>query len=140
LGPAGRILDRALRLAGIDRTRAYVTNAVKHFKWQPRGKRRFYSKPNAGEVRACRIWLEGEIAATRPKVVVCLGATAAQSLLGSDFRVSLARGKIVSCSLAPRVVATVHPSSILRVEDADARHQAMAGFVADLESWRACFN
>jgi DNA polymerase len=133
VGPAGRVLDRALHLAGIDRTRAYVTNAVKHFKWQPRGKRRLHSKPNAGEALACRIWLEGEIAATRPKVVACLGATAAQSLLGKEFRVSLARGKIVSCSLAPRVVATVHPSSILRAEDAAARHQAMAAFVADLE-------
>src|ERR1700687_5308179 len=133
VGTAGKLLDTALAEAGIDRSKVYVTNAVKHFKWEPRGNRRIHKKPNAGEIAACRPWLDAEIAAIRPKVIVCLGATAAQSLLGKDFRVTQHRGEFIASSLAPYVTATVHPSSILRAPDEDARHEEMARFVADLK-------
>jgi uracil-DNA glycosylase family protein len=133
VGPAGRVLDECMNEAGIDRRKAYVTNAVKHFKWQARGKRRIHQKPNAGEMAACRPWLEAELAVVQPRVLVLLGATAAQSLLGSSFRVTKMRGVPVDSELAPNVVATVHPSSILRAPDDEARRQAMRDFVSDLE-------
>jgi uracil-DNA glycosylase len=133
VGPAGKLLDRALEQAGIDRGSVYVTNVVKHFKWEPRGKRRIHAKPNAGEISACRPWLETEIALVRPRALVCLGATAAQALLGKSFKVSKQRGELVASSLAPLVMATVHPSSILRAPDEDARHAEMERFVADLK-------
>jgi DNA polymerase len=133
VGPAGKLLDRALEEAGIDRHTVYVTNVVKHFKWEPRGKRRIHAKPNAGEISACRPWLETEIALVRPHVLVCLGATAAQALLGKTFKVSQQRGEFVDSSLAPLVTATVHPSSILRAPDDDARRVEMKRFVADLK-------
>jgi len=129
VGPAGRLLDNALEQAEIDRRLAYVTNVVKHFKWQPRGKRRIHQKPNAAEVAACRPWLEAELTLLKPKVLVCLGATAAQALLGRQFRVSKDRGVPVESDLAPVVMATVHPSSILRSDDREAE---MALFVEDL--------
>jgi DNA polymerase len=132
VGPAGRVLDEALAEAGIDRSRAYVTNAVKHFKWQGRGKRRIHQKPTWSESVACRPWLEAELAALRPRVVVALGATAAQSLLGKDFRVTRQRGEPVDSPLAEHVVATVHPSSILRQRDEEARSAERAAFVDDL--------
>jgi uracil-DNA glycosylase len=130
VGPAGRLLDKALEEAGIDRKLAYVTNVVKHFKWQPRGKRRIHQKPNAAEIAACRPWLDAELALLQPKALVCLGATAAQALLGRQFRVSKDRGVPVESDLAPVVMATVHPSSILRSDD---REQEMAMFVEDLK-------
>jgi len=133
VGPAGKLLDRALEEAGIDRTRVYVTNVVKHFKWEPRGKRRIHKKPNAAEISACRPWLETEIALTKPRVIVCLGATAAQALLGRAFKVSQHRGTFVPSSLAPRVMATVHPSSILRAPDEESRHADLRRFIADLK-------
>jgi DNA polymerase len=133
VGPAGRLLDRALEEAGIDRRSVYVTNVVKHFKWEPRGKRRIHSRPNASEVAACRPWLETEIALVKPRVLVCLGATAAQALLGRTFKVSRQRGQPVPSSLAPIVTATVHPSSILRAPDDAARREEMRRFVADLK-------
>jgi DNA polymerase len=132
VGPAGRLLDGALRAAGIDRRDVYVTNAVKHFKWEPRGKRRIHQKPNAGEIRACRPWLDAEIAAVRPRAIVCLGSTAAQALLGKTFRVTHHRGERVPSPLAPIVMATVHPSSILRAPDDEARRAELARFVEDL--------
>jgi uracil-DNA glycosylase len=132
VGPAGRVLDTALERAGIERDRVYLTNVVKHFKWRPRGKRRIHQKPNLEEVNACRPWLEGELAAVRPRVLVCLGAVAAQALLGREFRVSRQRGEWVESPLAERATATVHPSSILRV-DRDQREGAMDAFVADLK-------
>src|SRR5712692_1774645 len=132
VGPAGRLLDKALAEAGIDRGQAYVTNVVKHFKWEPRGKRRIHAKPNAQEIRACRPWLDAEIAVVKPEVIVCLGATAAQSLLGAAFRVSQRRGEIVPSPLAPKVMATVHPSSILRAPDAETRRVETERFVDDL--------
>ena len=132
VGPAGKLLDRALDEAGIDRGLVYVTNVVKHFKWEPRGKRRIHAKPNGGEIAACRPWLETEIALIKPRVLVCLGATAAQALLGKSFKVSQQRGRFVPSTLAPRVTATVHPSSILRAPDDDSRHLEMKRFVADL--------
>jgi uracil-DNA glycosylase family protein len=131
VGPAGRLLDKALEEAGIDRKLAYVTNVVKHFKWQPRGKRRIHQKPNAAEMAACRPWLDAELSLLKPKVLVCLGATAAQALLGRQFRVSKDRGIPVESDLAPVVMATVHPSSILRAEDED-REREMEMFVSDL--------
>jgi len=134
VGPAGRILAEALERAGIDRRRAYVTNVVKHFKWEPRGKRRIHAKPNATEIRACRPWLEAELRVVRPQVIVCLGATAAQSLLGRAFKVSKQRGEFVPSPLAPFVIATVHPSAILREPDPDARHEAMQAFVRDFRT------
>ena len=134
VGPAGRLLDRGLEQAGIDRKRAYVTNVVKHFKWQPRGKRRIHEKPNAAEIAACRPWLDTEIALVRPRAVVCLGATAAQALLGRGFRVTTQRGLFVDSPLAPLVTATIHPSSILRAPDDESRRDAMQGFVEDLRT------
>ena len=132
VGPAGKLLDRALADAGIDRKLVYVTNVVKHFKWEPRGKRRIHAKPNAGEIRACRPWLETEVALVKPQVLVCLGATAAQALLGKAFKVSHQRGGFVESALAPRVTATVHPSSILRAPDDASRREEMSRFVRDL--------
>ena len=131
VGPAGRLLDEALEEAGIDRDDAYVTNAVKHFKWTPRGKRRIHQKPSWGEVAACRPWLEAELDLVKPRALVLLGATAAQGLLGRDFRVTQQRGEAIESPLAPLVVATVHPSSILRARDED-RAAERAAFVADL--------
>jgi DNA polymerase len=133
VGPAGKLLDTALEEAGIDRTKVYVTNAVKHFKWEPRGKRRIHKKPNAVEIAACRPWLDAEIATLHPRIIVCLGATAAQALLGRDFRVTEQRGEFLKSELAPFVMATVHPSSILRAPDDQARHDAMRHFIADLK-------
>jgi uracil-DNA glycosylase len=133
VGPAGKLLDRALAEAGIDRGLVYVTNVVKHFKWEPRGKRRIHAKPNGAEIAACRPWLETEIALVKPHILVCLGATAAQALLGRSFRVSQQRGQFVESPLAPRVTATVHPSSILRAPDEDARRIEMKHFVMDLK-------
>jgi uracil-DNA glycosylase len=140
VGPAGKLLDRALEQAGIDRRTVYVTNVVKHFKWEPRGKRRIHAKPNAGEISACRPWLETEIALVRPHVLVCLGATAAQALLGKSFKVSKQRGEFVESSLAPLVIATVHPSSILRAQDDEARQEEMRLFVADLKKLAAAMS
>jgi uracil-DNA glycosylase len=132
VGPAGVLLDRALVEAGIDRSKAYVTNAVKHFNWEPRGKRRIHKKPSASEISACRPWLLAEIARLRPAVIVCLGATAAQTLLGKDFRVTQHRGEFIASELAPHVAATIHPSAILRAPDEPTRHEEMKKFVADL--------
>jgi DNA polymerase len=132
VGPAGRLLDEALEEAGIDRRQAYVTNVVKHFKWQPRGKRRIHQKPNWTEIAACRPWLEAELEVVEPDVVVCLGATAAQALIGRDFRVSRQRGELVDSPLARYVLATVHPSSILRQRDDASREAEYAAFVEDL--------
>jgi len=133
VGPAGRLFDQALDQAGIDRSLAYVTNVVKHFKWQARGKRRIHQKPNWSEIAACRPWLEAELALVRPRVLVCLGATAAQALLGRQFRVTRKRGKPVESDLAPVVLATVHPSSILRADE-DDRAAELAAFVSDLKT------
>jgi uracil-DNA glycosylase len=132
VGPAGRLLDRALEAAGIDRTRVYVTNVVKHFKWEPRGKRRIHAKPNAAEIAACRPWLESEIAVVKPRIVVCLGATAAQALLGKSFKVTRQRGEFVPTDFGALATATVHPSSILRAPDETTRHAEMERFVEDL--------
>jgi uracil-DNA glycosylase family protein len=130
VGPAGRIFDQALEQVGIDRSHVYVTNAVKHFKWQARGKRRIHQKPNAAELAACRPWLDAELAVVEPRVLVCLGATAAQALLGRAFRVTKQRSTPIDSPLAEVVIATIHPSAILRAEDRDAEY---AAFVADLE-------
>ncbi len=132
VGPAGRLLDQALEEAGIDRQQTYVTNVVKHFKWEPRGKRRIHKKPNSTEIEACRPWLEAEIDTVRPKIIVCLGATAAQALFGKDFRVSKQRGQPIASSLADLVMATVHPSSILRATD-ETREEEMEQFIDDLK-------
>ena len=134
VGPAGKILDRALEEAGIDRKEVYVTNTVKHFKWEPRGKRRIHKKPNSREIAACRPWLEAELRLVRPKLLVCLGATAAQSIFGPSFRVTRERGKILESELAPKVLATVHPSSLLRQPDEESRQREYALFVADLRA------
>jgi DNA polymerase len=133
VGPAGRVFDKALELAGIDRSTAYVTNAVKHFKWEPRGKRRIHAKPSWSELAACRPWLEAELAVVRPRILVCLGATAAQALLGRQFRVTRQRGEWIESDLADYVMATIHPSAILRQRDEESRHAEMAAFVRDLE-------
>jgi uracil-DNA glycosylase family protein len=132
VGPAGGLLDRALADAGIDRREVYVTNVVKHFKWEPRGKRRIHKKPNASEIRACRPWLDSELGVVKPRVVVCLGATAAQALLGPRFRVTQQRGTFVDSDLAEFVTATIHPSSILRAPDDEARREQFEGLVGDL--------
>jgi uracil-DNA glycosylase family protein len=132
VGPAGRLLDEALAEAGIERTEAYLTNVVKHFKWEPRGKRRIHQKPNWSEIAACRPWLEAELAVVSPLVLVCLGATAAQALLGRELRVTRDRGKLLETPLAPVAVATVHPSSILRAPDRETRAREQAQFVDDL--------
>jgi uracil-DNA glycosylase family protein len=135
VGPAGRLLDAALEEAGIDRGSVYVTNAVKHFKWERGAKstRRIHKKPNDGEIRACRPWLDQEMKLVKPEVVVCLGATAAQALLGKTFRVTKSRGQRVSAPFADAVFATVHPSSVLRAPDSRARAEARAAFVSDLK-------
>lgn len=133
VGPAGRLLDKALDEAGIDRTETYVTNVVKHFKWEPRGKRRIHAKPNAQEIAACRPWLDAEIDLVKPEVIVCLGATAAQALLGRQFRVTQHRGEFVPSPLPARVIATVHPSSILRAPDDATRHAENLRFIDDLK-------
>jgi uracil-DNA glycosylase family protein len=132
VGPAGRLLDRALVDAGIDRRDAYVTNVVKHFKWRPAGKRRLHQRPNAEEIRACRPWLDAELEVVDPEALVALGATAAKALLGSSFRVTQRRGLFVDSDLAPLVSATVHPSSLLRIDDSDERRLAELDLVADL--------
>jgi len=133
VGPAGKLLDKALIEAHINRDEVYVTNVVKHFKWEPKGKRRIHKKPNAREILACRPWLDAELAVLQPEVLICLGATAAQALLGKDFRVSQQRGEFVESPLAPHVMATVHPSSILRAPDDETRHAEMKRFIADLK-------
>jgi DNA polymerase len=133
VGPAGAVLDKALAAAGIAREDVYVTNIVKHFKWEPRGKRRLHKKPNTIQITACRPWLEAEIRVVKPQVVVLLGATAAQGILGRDFRVTQHRGEWVESEIAPCVLATVHPSSILRAPDDEARHEEMRKFIADLK-------
>ena len=133
VGPAGALLDKALADAGIPRDQVYVTNAVKHFKWEPRGKRRIHKKPRASEVKACRPWLEAELRAVQPTVVVCLGATAAQSMLGASFKLMQQRGQLVSSPIAPRVVATIHPSAVLRAPDSEDRRAAYEMLVADLK-------
>ena len=133
VGPAGDVLSKALEEAGIDRTEAYVTNVVKHFKWtQGRGKRRLHQRPNTEEIGACRPWLEAELEVVKPDVLVCLGATAAKALLGSKVRVTKDRGRFLESDIAPAVSVTVHPSSILRIDDDDERHAARAEFAADL--------
>jgi DNA polymerase len=132
VGPAGKLLDRALEEAGIDRAGVYVTNVVKHFKWEPRGKRRIHKKPSAREIAACRPWLDTEIALLKPAAIVCLGATAAQALLGRQFKVTADRGTFIKSSLAPLVLATVHPSSILRAPDDETRREELKRFTADL--------
>jgi uracil-DNA glycosylase family protein len=132
VGPAGQLLDRALEQAGIGREQAYVSNVVKHFKWEPSGSRRLHQKPNAREIGACLPWLEAELDLIRPKILVCLGATAARALLGRSFRVTTQRGQFLDSKLAEYVLATVHPSSILRARTADERHEQMEAFVADL--------
>ncbi|HKR94792.1 MAG TPA: UdgX family uracil-DNA binding protein [Candidatus Angelobacter sp.] len=133
VGPAGAVLDKALAAAGINRNDVYVTNIVKHFKWEPRGKRRLHKKPNITEISACRPWLEAEIRVVKPQVVVLLGATAAQGILGRDFRVTQHRGEWIKSEIAPNVLATVHPSSILRATDDDSRHEEMRKFIDDLK-------
>src|SRR6266496_391489 len=137
VGPAGRVLDEALAAAGIDRGRVYVTNVVKHFKWMRRGKRRIHKRPAAEEIAACRPWLDAEIRVVKPEVIVCLGATAAQSLLGKKFRVTRDRGVFVDSSLAPLVTATLHPSAILRMQSGEDRDREMAAFVHDLKRMAA---
>jgi uracil-DNA glycosylase len=132
VGPAGRLLDEALEEAGIDRAQTYVTNAVKHFKWQAKGKRRIHQKPSWSEQVACRPWLDAELAVVQPRVLVCLGATAAQSLLGRDFRVTKHRGELLDSPLAEHVTATIHPSAILRQLDEESRRTELAAFVDDL--------
>ena len=133
VGSAGKLLDRCLKAAGIDRRQAYVTNAVKHFKWVPRGARRIHSKPSSMEIAACFPWLEAEIAVVRPRIVVALGATAAQALFGRAFRVTRERGRPIPSRWAPHALATVHPSSLLRAPDEEARHREMALFIEDLK-------
>jgi DNA polymerase len=132
VGPAGKILDRALEEAGINRDEVYVTNAVKHFKWEPRGKRRIHQKPSSRDIAACRPWLEAELRLVEPKLVVCLGSTAGQTIFGPSFRVTKERGRVLSSRLAPKVMATVHPSSLLRQPDEESREREYARFLADL--------
>jgi uracil-DNA glycosylase len=134
VGPAGKLLDKALEEAGIDRGIAYVTNVVKHFKWEPRGKRRIHAKPNAQEITACLPWLQAEIRLVKPELVVCLGATAAQALFGRSFRVTQQRGVLLDAPFAKKAMATVHPSSILRAPDEEARRLETLRFIADLRN------
>jgi uracil-DNA glycosylase len=144
VGPAGALLDKALADAGIPRDQVFLTNAVKHFKWEPRGKRRIHKKPRASEVKACRPWLEAELRAVQPALVVCLGATAAQSILGASFKLMKQRGQLISSRVAPRlptvalaevgVIATIHPSAVLRAPDAEGRRAAYEMLVADLKA------
>jgi DNA polymerase len=133
VGPAGRVLAEALEEVGIERRHVYITNAVKHFKWKPQGKRRLHQKPNSAEINACRPWLDAEIALVKPQILVLLGATAAQALLGRDFRVSLQRGQFIERPGLPLTMATVHPSSILRAPDEETRELEMRAFVQDLK-------
>jgi len=140
VGPAGKLFDSALKEAGIDRSQTYVTNVVKHFKWEPRGKRRIHKKPNAEEIAACRPWLQAEIALLKPDVIVALGATAAQSLLGSKFRVTQQRGEFLKSDLAPYVMATIHPSSILRAPDDETRKLELRRFIDDLKKLARVIN
>jgi uracil-DNA glycosylase family protein len=133
VGPAGTLLRMLLDEAGIDLKQVYLTNVVKHFKWEPRGKRRIHKTPNSSEIKACRFWLDAEIAALKPKVIVCLGATAAQALLGREFRVTQHRRELIDSDLAPYVMATVHPSAILRAPDENSRRQQEREFLADLK-------
>ncbi len=137
VGPAGALLDKSLEEAGIDRAKVYVTNVVKHFKWEPRGKRRIHKKPNTVEITACRPWLEAEIRVIQPRAIICLGSTAAQAVLGPKFRVSVQRGQFVDSPLAEYVTATVHPSSILRAPSDEARRSERARFVDDLKKIKA---
>lgn len=137
VGPAGRLLDKALEEAGIDRSTVYVTNAVKHFKFEERGKRRLHKKPRASEVVACRPWLEAEIEAVKPRVIVALGATAALSLTGKEFRITADRGKVFQHNMAEFFVATMHPSALLRVQDAAQKQVEYARFVDDLKAIKA---
>ena len=137
VGPAGGLLDKALVEAGIDRSKVYVTNVVKHFKWEPRGKRRIHKKPNAVEIQACRPWLDAEIRVIKPRAIICLGSTAAQAVIGPKFKVSIQRGEFVKSDLAEFVTATVHPSSILRAPTDEARHAETARFIDDLKKIRA---
>ena len=138
VGPAGALLDKALAEAGIDRKTVYVTNVVKHFKWEPRGKRRIHKKPNGAEITACRPWLEAEVTVIKPRAIICLGSTAAQAVIGPKFRVSIQRAQFVDSPLAPFVTATVHPSSILRAPSDAARHEEMRRFTDDLKKiWKA---
>jgi uracil-DNA glycosylase len=132
VGPAGRLLDRCLAEAGIDRERIYITNVVKHFKWLPRGPRRIHSKPGAVEIEACFPWLEAEVAAVAPRIIVALGATAAQALFGRAFRVTRDRGRLMPSALAPYALATVHPSALLRAPDEETRDRETRRFVEDL--------
>jgi uracil-DNA glycosylase len=134
VGPAGKLLDRCIKEAGIDRSRAYVTNAVKHFKWVPRGTRRIHSKPSSMEIAACFPWLEAELAAVKPRIVVALGATAAQALFGRTFRVTRDRGRLIPSRWAQYALATVHPSSLLRAPDEETRHREIARFIEDLKT------
>jgi DNA polymerase len=134
VGPAGRLLDKALEEAGIDRTEAYVTNAVKHFKWKPRGNRRLHQTPRAGEIEACRPWLQAEVAAVKPAALLAMGATAGRALFGTKVRVTRDRGKPLDSPLAPVAAITIHPSAILRLRERDEREAEFAGFVADLEA------
>ena len=138
VGPAGKLLDRALEAAGIDRSQTYVTNVVKHFKWVPRGKKRIHDKPNSAEIRACLPWLEWELKMVKPQILVCLGATAAQAVFGKQFRVTQHRGQFLETPLAPKAIATVHPSSILRARDEATRRTEMELFIADLRKVRSC--
>ncbi len=133
VGPAGQLLDKALEEAGIDRRKVYVTNAVKHFRWEARGKRRIHKKPNTKQIQACHPWLESEMDVVAPKLVICLGATAAQALLGRDFRVTQHRGEVIRREGLPPVAATIHPSAILRTSDDESRQAEFAHFVDDLK-------
>ncbi len=133
VGPAGALLDKALEDAGIPREDVYVTNAVKHFKWEPRGKRRIHKKPRVSEIKACRPWLEAELRAVKPAVVVCLGATAAQSVLGPQFKLMQHRGEVLHGAIADRIVATIHPSAVLRAPDSEGRRAAYEMLVNDLK-------
>ena len=137
VGHAGALLDQSLEEAGIDRAKVYVTNVVKHFKWEPRGKRRIHKKPNAVEITACRPWLEAELRVVQPRAIICLGSTAAQAIIGPKFRVSVQRGQFVKSDLAEYVTATVHPSSILRAPSDEARRAERARFIEDLRKIRA---
>ncbi|MDQ6741764.1 MAG: UdgX family uracil-DNA binding protein [Candidatus Dormibacteraeota bacterium] len=137
VGPAGQVLDQALEAAGIDRSLVYVTNVVKHFKWTARGKRRIHERPDREEISACLPWLEAEVGAVKPDVIVCLGATSAQALLGSGFRVTRQRGQMMTSTFGAPIMATVHPSSILRAPDDRSRREAMESFIADLRHLQA---
>lgn len=140
IGPAGQLLDRAVTEAGLDRARIYITNVVKHFKWEERGKKRIHQKPNAGEIRACRPWLDAELSVLRPAAVVCLGATAAQALLGKSFRVTQHRGETLETAFAPIAMGTAHPSSILRAPDDRTRHEQYQQLVDDLRRLRTALD